>query len=350
MGETTGQELLPENGAARSSNGIAALIQEIQDARDAVDVVSIDALLPAHSPRLGGEDDEHVRMLAEAIEDLPPILVHRPTMRVIDGMHRLKAAMRQGFQTIRVKFIEGTDMDCFVISVRTNIQHGLPLSLADRRAAASRILAAREHWSDRSIAALTGLAPKTVGGIRRRQLGERGQAGARLGRDGKVRPVSSATGRQMVSELLTEHPDMSLRQAAAAAGVSRATARDVRRRMERGDLPFTGSPVDGPASSARSEADWLPQTGPERQLAAGAWFGTDRKAILDNLAKDPSLRFSEPGRALVRWLAGQSLGLQDWPEFVESIPPHCSYLLVDLAHACAADWLSFARRLEQRVE
>jgi hypothetical protein len=37
------------------------------------------------SPRQGGENDEHARALAESEERLPPIVVHGPSMRVIDG-------------------------------------------------------------------------------------------------------------------------------------------------------------------------------------------------------------------------------------------------------------------------
>jgi hypothetical protein len=64
--------------------------------------VPILRLAPADSPRLLGEDAEHVRMLADAGTDLPPILVHRRTPRVIDGMHRLRAAHLRGDTHIAV--------------------------------------------------------------------------------------------------------------------------------------------------------------------------------------------------------------------------------------------------------
>jgi hypothetical protein len=37
-------------------------------------------------------------------EKLPPILVHRATNRIIDGMHRLEAAKLRGDETISVRF------------------------------------------------------------------------------------------------------------------------------------------------------------------------------------------------------------------------------------------------------
>lgn len=41
-----------------------------------------------------------------------------------------------------------------------NTHHGLPLTRADRKAAAQRILDIHPHWSDRAIAKVTGLSPK----------------------------------------------------------------------------------------------------------------------------------------------------------------------------------------------
>src|SRR5436190_22914423 len=97
--------------------------------------IPIGSLLPADSPRLEGERIDHVRALADATVDLPPILVHRPSMRVIDGMHRLRAAQLRGEETVEVQFFDGGEDLVFVAAVQANISHGLPLSLADRQAA-----------------------------------------------------------------------------------------------------------------------------------------------------------------------------------------------------------------------
>ncbi|MEV0372122.1 hypothetical protein AB0I10_20205 [Streptomyces sp. NPDC050636] len=59
-------------------------------------MVPIIALRPADSPRTAGESSDHVRKLAELTTPLPPIVVHRPTMRVVDGMHRVRAAVLRG--------------------------------------------------------------------------------------------------------------------------------------------------------------------------------------------------------------------------------------------------------------
>ncbi|MEU4746566.1 ParB/RepB/Spo0J family partition protein, partial [Actinosynnema sp. NPDC023658] len=127
--------------------------------------------LPADSPRLDGEDPDHIRLLAGTTAPLPPILVHRSTMRVIDGMHRLRAAMLRGDTEIAVEFFDGTEAEAFARGVRENVTHGLPLSRADREAAAARIITAHREWSDRALAQLTGLSATTVAAVRARSTG-----------------------------------------------------------------------------------------------------------------------------------------------------------------------------------
>ncbi|MEV4258891.1 ParB N-terminal domain-containing protein, partial [Spirillospora sp. NPDC049652] len=132
-----------------------------------VHLVAIGSLRPADSPRLRGEDREHVFRLVGVETPLPPILVHRPTMRVIDGMHRLRAAMLRGDTHIEAVYFDGTAAEAFARAVELNITHGLPLTIADRRAAAARILAAEPESSDRAVAARTGLSARTVAAVRR---------------------------------------------------------------------------------------------------------------------------------------------------------------------------------------
>ena len=76
--------------------------------------VPIAMLLPGESPRLQGPDREHVTRLAEIDRPLPPILVRRSDRRVIDGMHRLHAALIRGQQHIDVEFFDGTAEDAFL--------------------------------------------------------------------------------------------------------------------------------------------------------------------------------------------------------------------------------------------
>ena len=122
--------------------------------------------------RVKGEDIKHVRALAEVEDELPPIVVHRATMQVIDGMHRVRAAILSGVAYIEALLFEGAEDEAFLLAVRLNVTHGLPLSRADRVAAAVRIIHSSPQWSDRAIARAAGLSDKTVASIRRRTSAE----------------------------------------------------------------------------------------------------------------------------------------------------------------------------------
>ncbi|RAJ67249.1 MULTISPECIES: ParB/RepB/Spo0J family partition protein, partial [unclassified Streptomyces] len=201
-------------------------------------VLALDTLLDSDSPRIDGEDGERVRQLAELEAPLPPVLVHRATLRVIDGMHRVRAARLRGDDTIEAEFFDGGDTDAFALAVRLNIAHGLPLTQADRAAAAERLLRARPSWSDRRIAAGTGLSAGTVAAVRRRSTAQDEQLNTRVGRDGRVRPLRAAEGRLRASQVIAANPGATLREIAAVAGIATATAKDVRDRMRQGRGPL----------------------------------------------------------------------------------------------------------------
>jgi ParB-like chromosome segregation protein Spo0J len=307
----------------------------------------ISSLLPADSPRLSGEDTQHARLLADSDAELPPILVHRKTLRVIDGMHRLRAAVLRGEEKIRATLFDGAEEVAFILAVEANIAHGLPLSLADREAAAARIIRSHPHWSDRAIASVTGLAAKTVSAIRRGTTADQPQLHSRVGRDGRVRPLNGADGRRRASELFALHPDASLREVAREAGISPGTARDVRERMRRGEdpVPPRQRPKPPPAEPVA----------PERALRRGVatWRVSrtrDRATILRNLRRDPSVRFTDSGRNLVRWLDARATGVDGWEGMVRSVPPHCAYVIADLACAIAEEWLEVAEHLRRHAE
>lgn len=307
--------------------------------------IPVSALLPADSPRLSGENGEHARMLAESLATLPPIVVHRPTMRVIDGMHRLQAALLRGETTIAVRFYEGDEGDAFVLAVEANIAHGLPLSLADRTAAATRIVHSHPQWSDRKIASVTGLADRTVRAIRQRSTAVIPQSNTRLGRDGRSRPVDSAAGRTRASELIAENPNASVREIAKAAGVSPSTVADVRKRMRAGEDPLR--------PKQRAEGQRLPEAAPRGRLpGAGAGrsgqAAVNRRSVLEELWKDPSLRFSDAGRNLIRWLDKRAIDPEEWTRLVDDIPVHCAGTIEQLARSTANAWHALAENLERQ--
>lgn len=290
--------------------------------------VPVSELRPADSPRRAGEDISHVEMLASIEDRLPPIVVHRDSMRVIDGMHRLRAAKLRGDDMIEVCFFDGNEQEAFVLAVTANTTHGLPLTLGDRTLATERIIASQPTWSDRSIAMTVGLGARTVGNIRRRMQDEAAveTVSARTGRDGRVRPLDNSVGRLRASALIKQRPEASLREIAREVGVSPSTVRDVRQRLERGEDP-------------------LPQVRRRREKPV------DREAVtlmLQGLQSDPSLRFTESGRTVLRWIHSRAIRAEEWAEVEQKVPAHCAYILANVARSCADEWLQIAEELEQR--
>jgi hypothetical protein len=306
-------------------------------------MVPICSLRSGESPRLEGEDKAHIARLAESETPLPPILVDRRTMRVIDGMHRLMAASLQGREMVEVEFFDGSPADAFLLAVKANTTHGLPLSLADRRAAAVRIISLYPEMSDRALGETAGLAARTVGAIRRRSTDEASQLNARIGRDGKARPLNAVEGRLRAAALLTQHPEASLREVARGAGVSPATALDVRQRLERGEEPASSRLENAQGSGDVSERA---QQVPPRDKTAPAPTAT---AALQRLLHDPSLRHTEQGRLLLRLLQLNAVGAQELPAVVAALPPHATATVIDLARQFGQMWMEVAQELQARA-
>lgn len=300
------------------------------------DVVPISSLRVAGSPRLVGINREHVLALAESAASLPPILVHRPTLRVIDGVHRIAVARLRGDDVIAVRYFDGDDGEAFLLSVKENITHGLPLTLSDRRAAATRILSLHPEWSDRAIAKAAGLSPKTVGALRRESCPGPGNTTTRLGEDGRVRPANTREVRQLVSRYMAEHPGASSHDVARSTGASVRTVRDVRKRMEQG-----GQPARSPSGPRPSED--VPAKAPAPRISR-----LEAAHMLQELRSDPSLRFTECGRVLLRVLDAHLAWTKESEKLLDNLPPHCLITLLDMARSCADAWREFAKSVETR--
>ncbi|MBT2490560.1 ParB-like nuclease domain-containing protein [Streptomyces sp. ISL-96] len=324
-GDSIGSESEPSNLA-----GLSGLVSS----------VPIELLREGDSPRSNGIDQEHVKLLSGLEGELPPILVHRPTMRVIDGIHRLDAARMRNYRTIDVMYFDGSEEESFLLSVESNIRHGLPLSLRDRKKAAQRILHNFPEWSNRSIAARVGLDHKTIGSIRQRQGDPAAQPDVRVGLDGRVRPLDPADGRRRAQAEIMRNPQASLRDIASSAGVSVETARDVRGRMTPGTA--------GAAAAGAASVPCQNSTGEVRASATAESASSglaEIVATLDSLKRDPAIRYSDDGRALVRWLESRLIYEED-TDRVMRMPAHQMASVAHVARVIATRWNEIATRLE----
>jgi len=306
-----------------------------------IQIVSVDALSAALSPRLDGVNPDHVRVLFEIKSQLPPILVNRSTMQITDGMHRVAAARMRGDDTIRVRLFDGSDREAFALAVKSNIAHGLPLTHADRVAAAAEIVRLYPDWSDRAVAATAGLSATTVADIRRRTVGpgRLAETQKRVGLDGRLRPVDPGAGRERIRCMIRDWPNASLRQLARKAGVSPNTVRGIKKQMQE---------AESEAVPQREE----PQCRPEHVVippTVDVVIPPTVDSVLRQLSQDPSVRFTESGRTAVRWFFARVVRPGEWKRVVDGLPTHTAFSLAEVARTCASEWESLAQILMERT-
>ncbi|WP_338775829.1 ParB N-terminal domain-containing protein [Streptomyces sp. DG1A-41] len=319
--------------------------------------VSLNDLIPNEHIRSGGINEDHVKLLAELGEELPPILAQKGSMRVIDGMHRLRAAAARGKTEIPVQFVDVSDADAFLQGVAANIAHGLPLSTAERKSAALLTIRMHPGWSDRAVGRACGLSHKTVGTLRRRAGDDLMPPVRRVGLDGRERPVDGTAGRRVVRKLLAEKPAASLREIAVEAGVSPGTVRKVRNGMSRENVDAeaqqprgalmqkTPPPLGTADRRGPSPHKKRPPTDPTDVNTDVILTDVNADVILESLRQDPSLKYRSIGRDLLRLLHQRpSLALRR--EIIACIPEHWAPRVALLARVRAQEWLDVAGALE----
>jgi hypothetical protein len=204
---------------------------------------------------------------------------------------------------VEAELFHGRADEAFIEFVRRNVAQGLALTLTERKRAAERVLRDHPRWSDRRVAELCALSPKTVGRLR---PDPHSDGGLRQGRDNRLRPARSGSARARVLEALGAQPDASLRTLAAAAGVSPETVRLVRLNLAHTpDTAEPPAPVDAALASSEHGDDFL------------AWF---------------------------EWTSVEQTDL----DRVSRVPLSRVYVIADEARRRSDTWLQFARALEAR--
>jgi len=301
------RELRRSRTACQGSAGAAPLVVEF----------ALDSLRLGLSPRTEPFSERHVLVLAEVVDEWPPIVVRRESLTVIDGHHRVAASRRLGRLSIPGIYFDGSDAAAYIESIRRNVEHGLVLPMEDRKAAALQILRSNNAWSDRWVAKICGLSPHTVGSIRYRLLIgvapiQQRQTG-RLGMDGRSRPPQAGEMRARILEVIRRDPTASLRSIAREMGVSPETVRSVRN-----GLRSDSRPKAGPDSNSTP-------------LHTEAFMSTTM------------------GRAFVDWFARTDVRPDDWGNFCPDIPLGRIYEVADEARKRASRWNEFADRVEERA-
>lgn len=325
--------------------------------------VPVGSLVPGFHLRHEGTDAAHVRLLADAAGSvrLPSILVQKSGSRIIDGMHRVEVAKLRGEWNISAYVVDCTDEEALVLAVKSNTLHGLPLSRSDRISSAKRILTAHLDWSDRAVAGITGLSAKAIASLRNSTTGEVQFNGKRLGRDGRRRPVMPGDGRRRAAEYIHAHPEASLREVARATDVSLGTVHGVRERIRRDPdgasarldraveqvacRPVPPPPPPPPSPAPPVHPSPVIQGAGNQRAQWLTW-----SAISAKLAADPTLRYTEGGRAFLRWMAGHSMQADEWREFIDAVPQHWLKAVSRIAVGMSEEWQQFAELIGSKID
>lgn len=118
-------------------------------------------------------DESTISKMCRDLRDghqFPPVLVFIDDDHahwLVDGFHRVTAAKNIGRDGITAEVTKGSRRDAFLKALELNA--GKPLTPADRAACVGRMLTDDEwsKWSDREIGRRCGVAPNTVGAMRR---------------------------------------------------------------------------------------------------------------------------------------------------------------------------------------
>jgi ParB-like chromosome segregation protein Spo0J len=284
------------------------------------------------SIREQGPSGDHGPLPMTEPETWEPILVSCSRYEVVDGHRRVRAALVLGATELRVRWFVGDEIDAIAEFVRLNTRDDNGLSRTERQEAARRILRIHADWSDRRIGEICKISPKIVAQLRS-VLGE--SAGghwvngtdARVGRDGRVRPLDSRAQRIRIAEAIKAHPRASLRSIAGPIGASPETVRRVRTAViEQGALDrdeSSGSDALRSVLVRMREPTWKP---------------------------DEAFMSRDDAAEVAAFVARTDTSGVDPEQQARAIPLSRVYEIADEARRRAAFWVRFAESVEKRSQ
>src|SRR5699024_5174950 len=106
--------------------------------------------------------------------------------------------------------------------------------------------------------------------------------------------------------------------------------------------PGTGAQADRLRGAARSEPPSALTCRPHRLPPKRT-----PQALLEALYRDPTLRFNEHGRRVLRWFMHGAMPDEEWRSFLPHVPMHQAGAMAEIARRSAQSWAEFAREIER---
>lgn len=153
-----------DTSGSKSHNGKAAVGETYATANSiemAITRIVVDDTLNVRSDSI---DQDAVDRYADDFDSLPPLSVFQVGDKVflVDGWHRIYSAGKLKRAVVRVKVVgTGSLDDARDAADRANLQHGLPLTRAQRKEVCRRLHARHPKWSFRKLAKLMGVSHPT---------------------------------------------------------------------------------------------------------------------------------------------------------------------------------------------
>jgi ParB-like chromosome segregation protein Spo0J len=293
-------------------------------------LVDVTSLTPGPSLRETALDPDHLARLVATGGRWPPLLVRKNDLVVVDGLHRLAAAVQLQLRTTAAVLFDGLAEEAMVAAIRENGMHGLPLTLRERKRAAMGLLSIRGEWSDRMIAGICGLSGGTVNRLRGSEQQDGSDArilqlNRRIGSDGRRRPVDRAELRREIVDALDKDPTAPLRTVAARTGASPATVRAVRMALGASRQPDGGTTGAEARASQRSERE-----------AVKTWTA------------DSACRSAEGPEQFARWFDHTAVDPSACVLHAANVPLSRVYEVIDESLRRAKVWSEFASKLQSR--
>ena len=116
-----------------------------------------------------GLHEETVQRYYDILEDLPPITVfdikdrYRARIFILaDGLHRLEAAKRRGWQEIEADVKQGSKTDAYEYALSANLKHGKPLTISEYKQAVRTLRYMHPAWGRDRLAKAVGRSPTFI--------------------------------------------------------------------------------------------------------------------------------------------------------------------------------------------